>query len=47
MTPELLRALFPLTARHHYVACSRVALHYYFFPIRLAAELAALARGAS
>lgn len=45
MTPELLRALFPMTARHHAVACARVALHYAFFPWMLGAEMLALARG--
>lgn len=30
---ELLRAMFPLTARHHVVACYAVAMHYAFFPL--------------
>ena len=42
MTPEILRATFPLTARHHFVACAKVALHWAFFPTLLALELAAL-----
>ena len=28
---SLLRMMFPLTARHHFVACNRVAQHYAFF----------------
>lgn len=39
MTPDLLRALFPLTARHHAVALARVALHYAWLPYMVAAHL--------
>lgn len=44
MTPELLRALFPLTARHHFVACTRVALHYAWLPYMVGVELLALTK---
>jgi hypothetical protein len=43
MTAELLRAFFPLTARHHFVACARVALHYAWLPYMVGVELVALA----
>lgn len=38
---ELLRAAFPLTARHHFVACARLALHWATFPAIFAASLVA------
>lgn len=45
MTPELLRALFPITARRHFVACARVAMHYAWFPYMLGVELLAIRNG--
>ena len=40
MTPEFLRAMFPMTARHHFVACTKVAMHFAFFPVLFGLALA-------
>ncbi len=42
MTPELLRALFPLTARHLAVELARVAIHYAWLPYMVSVELLAV-----